>query len=237
MRTGTRSQVPACAARCRRPPSGSTPRLAQAPAVSGRSGARSPGTAARWRAPVTHVVSLDRRPVPEHRGGPGTRASTTPPSATSTPSAASDVTPRSAMPHGTMCPNMPRSVVDIEGDAVQRTAAPRGDPHVRTPMAAILRGVGPVRVRSTRPGTRPALAAPGKPTSRQRVDDELARRGAHARARPPGAVGTVTIGIGHQLTRAVIGDVATPVGLLELGADRRRDRRGRGLGPACTPSV
>ena len=83
-----------------------------------------------------------RRRRPTRRRPAAATASTTSRIVTSTPFGRSDVTALSAMPHGTMWPNIARSVGDVEGEAVHRAApaeahADRGDlARVRRPSGS-----------------------------------------------------------------------------------------------------
>ena len=78
------------------------------------------------------------RPAPHRAVARATSASATSRIVAGTPSAASEVTALSGMPHGTMCPNIARSGWTLSARPCK--VRPR---LMRTPMAAILRGVGP----------------------------------------------------------------------------------------------
>ncbi len=85
-------------------------------------------------------------------------------------------------------------------------------------MAAILRGVGPVGV-DPDAGVLPDAAGPGQAEVGQRVDHDLLEAVHVGRTRGR-VVGHGDDRVGHELTRAVIGDVAAAVRPLEGGADR-----------------
>ena len=115
------------------------------------------------------------RPDPTPAAAAAITASTTSVMVTSKPSAASEVTGLSAIPHGTMWPNIERSVWTLRANPW--VVRPRD---VRTPMAQILRGPasgpGAVASRPTQtpgyPGSRPTVGG-REPERDQRVDDHL----------------------------------------------------------------
>ena len=139
---------------------------------------------------------------------------------TSMPSAAREVTPRSAIPQGTMWPNMPRSVVTLSATPCSVRRRPGPTRRVRTPMAATLRGFGPSASSQT-PGYSPDAGGAGQAEVGQRVDHHLLEAVHVGRSRGR-VVGHGDDRVGHQLARAVIGDVAAAVGPLEHGPDRGR---------------
>ena len=78
-----------------------------------------------WR----HTTSARSWPALPHRSAARrATASTTSRIDTSTPSSRSEVTPLSAMPHGTMWPNIAMSGADVQGEAVHRPTAGELDP-------------------------------------------------------------------------------------------------------------
>ena len=119
---------------------------------------------------VEHVVHRPRRP----------------------PRPRSDVTPRSAIPHGTMCPNMARSEVTLRATPCSVRRRPGPTRMVRTPMAAIFRGSGPSASTQT-PGYSSTLLAPGSPRS-ARVSITTCSRRCTCAGPEVGSSGTVTIG-------------------------------------------
>ena len=104
-----------------------------------------------------------RRPAPQRRRPPLAWS-------TGTPSAASDVTDLPTMPQGMMWPNIARSVATLRAKPCM--VLPRLN---RTPMAAILRGFGAVRLH---PHARmaPEPAGAGQPEVVERVDEHLLDR-------------------------------------------------------------
>ncbi len=149
------------------------------------------------------------------------------------PSAASDVTALSAMPHGTMWSNIDRSGSTLRAKPCIVRRRPGATRLARTPMAAILRGRSPVGVD---PHARVLAGArqPGQAEVGQRVDDQLLEAVARAPGPTPACVGHREDRVADELARAVVGDVAAAVGPHQLGADRRRvdqhvasDRRAR----------
>ena len=123
---------------------------------------------------------------------------------------ASDVTPRSAMPHGTMCVEHREVGVDVEREAVTGAAArdlhaDRGDLLVTDPDA---------RVAAARGARRPEVG--------ERVDEHAFER-AHVRhdvAQPVAPVGQRDDRVADQLPGPVVRDVAAAI-----GAHERRHRR------------
>ena len=160
-----------------------------------------------------------RRPAPPS-------ASTTSSTDTSMPSAASDVTPRSAIPHGTMWSNIERSVVTLMATPCRVRRRPGPTRLARTPMAAILRGRSPV---GADPHARElALAgAPGQSEVCECVDDE-ALEPVHVRRARRHVVGHRDDRVRHELAGAVVGHVAAAVGALERRRRPLPGRRGRG---------
>ena len=140
--------------------------------------------------------------------------------ATSIPSAASEVTPRSAMPHGTMWPNMARSVVTFSATPWSVRRRPGPVRRVRTPMAAILRASDRPRVQP-HPGYSSSLVAPVRPRS---ASVSMTTCSSRCTCAGPccGVVGHGDDRVGHQLARPVVGDVAAPVGALQHGTHQRR---------------
>ena len=156
---------------------------------------------------------------------------------TSMPSARSDVTPLSAMPHGHDVAEHRQVGIDVEGEAVHRPAAAAASRRRR-------RSCGATRLR----GLDPHAREPGQPADVARAQVGRARRCTSCSTEQH-----VGDGVGHaaaplaghgedrvadELARAVVGDVATAVGLHELGTDGRRIARARGRGRrarrACT---
>ena len=134
------------------------------------------------------------------------------------PSAASDVTGLSAMPHGTMWSNMARSGSTLRAKpCIER---PRVDPHAD--------GADLPRPAGARPGVDPdARVAASRPTPPGQAEVARASMTSCSTActwpgRRSGPIGTVEDRVADELARAVVGDVAAPVGPDELGADRRR---------------
>ena len=125
-----------------------------------------------------------RCPSPNAATARATNASTTTSMETSIPSAASDVTPRSAMPQGTMWPNMARSVVDVERDAMKRPAAPRARRAASAPRWRRSCGPRDRPRRATPRGTRPR-SSPREAEVGQRLDRPPAPGGARAPAPRP----------------------------------------------------
>ena len=215
MRTGTRTQS---GLRCAM---SSPPRAPPRPgAAAAATGARSrPTWTTARRCPVT-TSWRSTTPSPNTAAARATKASTTSSIVTSTPSARSEVTPRSAMPHGTMCPNMARSEVDVERDAVQGAAAARADPHRPHADGGDLPRVGPVGV-DPDAGVLVHAAGAGQPEVGQRVDHHPLQA-MHVPGARRGVVGHGDDRVGHQLARPVVGDVAPAVGALERRTDERR---------------
>ena len=136
------------------------------------------------------------------------------------PSAASEVTPRSAMPHGTMCPNMARSGLTLSATPWRVRRRPEPVRSVRTPTAAILRAM---RTAGVEPHARVLVLArrPAQAEVGQRRDDDLLQP-VHVRRPGCGVVGHRDDRVGHQLARTVVRDVAAAVGPLEHRADGSR---------------
>ena len=164
--------TPACAARCRgRPRVPRRPGAGAAAAGARRLAVALTAPAARARV-TTSWRSTSRR---RSSGGPcATKASTTVvhrrrrgprPPATSRP--------RSAIPHGTMWPNIARSVVTLRATPCSVRRRPGPTRMVRTPMAAILRGVGPLRVDPDAGVLVRRCVQPGRPRSASVVDHDL----------------------------------------------------------------
>ena len=91
-----------------------------------------------------------------------------------------------------MWPNIAKSVVTLRATpcSVRRRSGPTR--FVRTPMAAILRGLGPSASTQT-PGYSPTLLAPGRPRSASVSITTCSRRWTCA-GPEDGSSGTVTIG-------------------------------------------
>ena len=179
---------PACAARCRCPPRAPPRPGAAAAAAVARSRA---GVAVAPRCRSRRPGARPRRRRTRRRPGPRRRRRRRP-SSRRRPRPRSEVTPRSAMPHGTMCPNMARSEVTLRATPCRVRRRPGPTRMVRTPMAAIFRGSGPSASTQT-PGYSSTLPAPGSPRS---ASASMTSAPGDARARAPdaGSSGTVTIG-------------------------------------------
>ena len=136
------------------------------------------------------------------------------------PSARSEVTPRSAMPHGTMWPNMARSVLTLSATPWRVRRRPGPVRSVRMPTAAILRACGPPASSQT-PGYSPSLVAPCRPRSANVAMTTRSKR-CTCVGTGGGVVGHRDDRVGHELARPVVRDVTAPVGPLEDRADRRR---------------
>ncbi len=170
---------------------------------------------------VTRWISSVRPP-----DGPRPRRSLRPrlgPWSTATPSARSEVTGLSAIPHGTMWSNMERSVRHVEGEPVGR-AAPRR-PHPDGPIFGD-------RWRRAASGSSETHPHPRVPASRPTPDGGSPRATSASMthlldpvdvlgsAVGPGPYGDQRIA--DQLTGAVEGDVTTPVDPDQVGTDRGR---------------
>ena len=150
-RASTRSPLGLAARDAPRPRAGSTPAASSEPAVerplerdryAGR-GARAPRPSAPPRSPATTTTSWrsTRRARREPSRAPGARSPRRRrASSRSTPSAASEVTPRSVSPQGTMWPNMTRSGSTFS--AKPCIVPPAADPHADGADLARLRAVG-----------------------------------------------------------------------------------------------
>ena len=90
---------------------------------------------------------------------------------------------------------------------------------VRTPIAAILRGVWTLCVHPN-PGVLVHAARPRQPEIGQCLDDDLLQA-VHVRRARCRVVGHAHDRVRHQLPRAVVRDVPAPVGSLEHRADLR----------------
>ena len=157
-----------------------------------------------------------------------TTASTTARMSGAVPSTrASDVTPRSGMPHGTMWSNIAEIGVDVEREAVTGAAArdlhaDRGDLLVTDPHAGI-----------------PRLTVRGDTELGERVDEHAFER-AHVRddvAQAVAPVGQRDDRVADELTGPVIRDVAAAIRAHELGADARRRHQHVRRGRRVVPSV
>ena len=139
---------------------------------------------------------------------------------TSTPSAASEVTPRSAIPHGTMWPNMARSVVTLRATPCSVRRRP-GPTRLRAhPDGGDLARVRPVGL-DPDAGVLADAGRTGQAKVGQRLDHHLFEA-VHVGGPRGRVVGHRDDRVHHQLTRSVIGDVAAAVGPLERGTDRGR---------------
>ena len=189
MRTGTRTHS---GLRCAmsRPSSGATPAWRRRRS-RGRSPA--PSTSLGAAGPVT-TSARSASPPPNTAVAAPRSASTTSSIDTSMPSAASEVTPRSAIPHGTMWSNIARSVVTLR--ATPCTVRRRPGPDRARPARRWRRscGAAPPPSRPTRRGTRRRRSHPGSPRSASVVDDQLLQPVHVRRARAETSSGTVTIG-------------------------------------------
>ena len=166
-----------------RPGAGAAAAVARPRAERGRSARRA---RSRRRGAPRRRRRTRRRPGPRRRRRPSSIG-------TSTPSARSEVTPRSAMPHGTMWPNMARSEVDVERDAVQGAAAARADPHRPHADGGDLARVGSVGVDPDAGVLVRRSLAPGSPRSASVSITTCSRRCTCA-GPDDGSSGTVTIG-------------------------------------------
>ena len=183
--------IPACAARCRGPP-----RVPPRPGAGGAGAGAPPSCDAPLR---TRPGRAPRRGAP-HSPSPKTAMARATKASTHglhrrrrCPRLRSDVTPRSAMPHGTMWPNMARSVVTLSATPWSVRRRPGPARRVRTPMAAILRACRPPASSHT-PGILVLARRPGQAEVGQRVRSPPARGDARAPDPRPGSSGTVTIG-------------------------------------------
>ena len=154
-----------------------------------------------------------------------TSASTTSLGVAATPSARSDVTDRSAMPHGTMWENIARSASTFS--AKPCIVRPRD---TRTPTAQILRGEAPAGV-DPHPGRTLHPSGPRQAEVTERRDDELLQP-VHVGGNRPGAHLERDDRVADDLTRPVVGDLAAPVGAHELGPNTSRIGQ-HVLGPAA----
>ena len=128
-----------------------------------------------------------------------------------------------------------RSQATLRATPCSVRRAPGSRRTVRTPMAAILRGVGPSASIQT-PGYSRHRGGPGQAEVGQRGDHDLFQP-VHVGRTGRRVVGHRHDRVGHQLAGPVVGDVAAPVGLLERGANRRRIDQHVASDRRATPSV